>query len=143
MSLGIVSGMFNQNNRVLIQTDAATDPGNSGGGLINPRGQVIGIPTMKVRDSQGANFAVASDTVAQFLAAPSSPAKPTAPGVYRGDPRKLAPAAGELDGDWTLLEEDPKNSATWYSVTYGLRIGFGHDADTAQCPSTDRGSSRR
>jgi Trypsin-like peptidase domain len=44
----------------VIQTDAASNPGNSGGPMLNERGEVIGILTVKLRDSENLNFAVPS-----------------------------------------------------------------------------------
>ena len=47
----------------VIQTTAALNPGNSGGPVLNYQGQVIGIATAIVEDSQGLGFAIPSNTI--------------------------------------------------------------------------------
>lgn len=42
----------------VIQTDAAVNSGNSGGPLLNAQGQVVGVVTSKLRESENLNFAV-------------------------------------------------------------------------------------
>ncbi len=50
-----------------IQTDAAVNPGNSGGPLFNTRGEVVGITNMGILLGEGLNFAIPARYVKDFL----------------------------------------------------------------------------
>ncbi len=72
---GIVSGLRQMGPVIVLQTDAALNPGNSGGPLLDHAGSVIGINTASFRGAQGLNFAVAVDH-AQALLEGRSPVLP-------------------------------------------------------------------
>ncbi|WEK53851.1 MAG: trypsin-like peptidase domain-containing protein [Candidatus Cohnella colombiensis] len=70
-TVGVISGMNRSvsSDYNLLQTDAAINPGNSGGPLVNLKGEIVGINSMKfvdvTIDSMG--FAIPADTVQYVL----------------------------------------------------------------------------
>lgn len=63
---GIISALHREGptgREDYIQTDVSLNPGNSGGPLINVKGEVIGINNFKVGDAESLGFALESDTV--------------------------------------------------------------------------------
>ena len=51
----------------LVQTDAALNPGNSGGPIVNSRGNIIAVDEFGLKNAEGLNFGIASETVQAFL----------------------------------------------------------------------------
>ena len=76
LTKGIVSNRERtMNGTVFIQIDAAVNEGNSGGPLLNAQGQVIGVNTLKIIDSEGIALAIPIDRVIAFMH--EEAAKPT------------------------------------------------------------------
>ena len=67
VSRGIVSGLRTSGGATLVQTDAAVNPGNSGGPMLDRNGTVIGITTMGYKNAEGLNFGVAIDHARDLL----------------------------------------------------------------------------
>ena len=59
LGYGIISGLRTVEGQHLVQTTAQMSSGSSGGGLFDKSGNLIGITTFILRDSQGLNFAIA------------------------------------------------------------------------------------
>ncbi len=91
----------------IIQTSTPINPGNSGGPLLNAVGNVIGITTAIVSDSQGLGFAIPSNTILREISALIST------GTYRG--HSYLGVTGQ-DMSYNFAQEIGAN------VTYGWRI---------------------
>lgn len=91
----------------IIQTRTPINPGNSGGPLLNAVGNVIGITTAIVSDSQGLGFAIPSDTILREVSAL------TTAGSYHG--HSYLGVTG-TDMDYTTAKQTGAN------ITYGWKI---------------------
>jgi len=100
----------------IIQTSTPINPGNSGGPLLNSVGNVVGITTAIVSDSQGLGFAIPSNAILREISALITT------GTYRG--HSYLGVSGQ-DMNYDVAQQ------TGASVTYGWRIA----AVTAGGPS--------
>ncbi|TFH24644.1 trypsin-like serine protease [Candidatus Bathyarchaeota archaeon] len=91
----------------IIQTSTPINPGNSGGPLLNSVGNVVGITTAIVTDSQGLGFAIPSNTILREISSL------VATGSYKG--HSYLGVTGE-DMSYSLAKQKGSN------VTYGWRI---------------------
>jgi S1-C subfamily serine protease len=119
-TLRSVSGHLVDN---VIQTDAALNPGNSGGPLVDSRGRVIGINTAVIQPAQGICFAVPVDTAKTVL--PQLMARGRVVRGYLGLHARQVPIAPDIARTFgltqktgveiQLLEEDgpAENAGLW------------------------------
>lgn len=103
VTTGVVSGCSTE----LVQTDAAVNPGNSGGPMLAPDGRVVGVVSFKLSQAEGIAFAIAANHLEQLSQAIGT--QPT----YRGRWTSTAALslATQSENDLTLL---------------GLMAGFGY-----------------
>jgi S1-C subfamily serine protease len=116
----------------IIQTDAALNPGNSGGPLVSSRGVVVGVNTAVILPAQGICFAIASNT-ARFVASRlirDGRMRRSSIGLAGQNvpvPRRLRRALG-LDADQGILIVSvvPDSAAAQAGLREGdLIVGFG------------------
>jgi len=91
----------------VIQTNTAINPGNSGGLLLNAMGNVVGITTAIVSNSQGLGFAIPSSTILREIGSLITT------GTYRGH-SYLGVTGRDMNYDIAMANGD--------SVTYGWKI---------------------
>lgn len=98
----------------VIQIDAAVNPGNSGGPLLDARGRVVGVVFAGIREFQGVNFAIPASLVRELL-----------PRLEAGG-RAILPWLGlGLQEDHRGLEVlyvVPRSPADWAGVQKGDRL---------------------
>lgn len=131
---GIVSALRGESDGAApqIQTTAPISPGSSGGGLFDAQGRLVGITTLTLKDSQGLNFAMPSEWIAQAEgrgnvsakdATPKTVASPPPSGIPTPTPnppstarytkianngQRLPSSAqlGEGDTDWACTQDE-------------------------------------
>jgi serine protease Do len=123
----------------VVQTDASVNQGNSGGPLINVRGEVVGIITLKLSGSAGMGFAIPSDGALKDIEAiiKNGNADNVDSGITKGRPLLGITGVGVEEGKWyqdiktddgDMIKEVTESFAkqnpdsTFYAAKSGVRV---------------------
>ena len=121
VTAGILSAVRDDSGVKLLQTDAAVNPGNSGGPLLNNKAQVIGVVVAKVR-GEGLNFAIPINYVRGMLADLSGPPM---------DLQTLRTKLGTSKDEFQAKTSAPALPERWRSLSNGLVL---HRANHRRSP---------
>lgn len=121
LTKGVLSRVRVQGTTILVHTDAAVNAGNSGGPIFTVSGQVVAIVRSSVRDAEGLNVGIATESIRAFLdgrpSAIDPPARPPTPTVKPAtmDPNAAdvwaetyfgAISRGDIHGAWDCCVSD-------------------------------------
>jgi len=110
----------------LIQTDASINPGNSGGPLLNSRGDVVGINTIKVTSAEGMGFAVPINIVVPVIERLRTTGSFKTPYLglyaYTAAAARYLKQGGELEGGLYTAKVDTGGPAFSGGIRYGDNI---------------------
>lgn len=98
----------------VIQIDVAVNPGNSGGPLVNEKGEVVGVVFAGISGFQGVNFAIPGETVKKVLPLLKDSGKLTVPWIGAG----LIEDLHGLEVSYVL----PESPADWAGLKVGDRL---------------------
>ena len=104
-------GLGYDTNLTWLQTTAPISGGNSGGPLVNMKGEVVGVNTWCRTDGQNLNFSLSAFHVRDFLASLGTKLQPQS---FAGLPKPRRKHAGPMTGDYA------KTRAAWITLNNGL-----------------------
>jgi S1-C subfamily serine protease len=128
---GIVSALRSVEGVRLIQTDAALNPGNSGGPLLDRAGNVVGVATLKFTKAEQLGFAVAIEHALPILEGRAEPASPS-----QGLARALGAPEDARKSELELTRERAErafNVPLQRAATLSRRLTAGFEEYAAAC----------
>ena len=121
VTTGVVSAVRDAGGFKVIQTDAAANPGNSGGPLLNASGEVIGVLDFKWRGAENLNFAIPINYARGLINAGETP-------------MTLVEMRSRLKDQVDVFEsERPTIPSRWKSITSGVVRRLRVDGDHIYC----------
>ena len=150
VATGVISGKRSVDGYQVFQTDAAASPGNSGGPLLNDRGEAIGVLTFKLRAGENLNFVVPVEYVKGMLTESQSLSLPQLRGELQKSARRAPdrdPPAAESDAPVTaratpklgftgnagllLVQVKPNQTAAFEELVSKLQASLSTTSDAA------------
>jgi hypothetical protein len=126
---GLISGIRDAGGFRVIQTDAAANPGNSGGPLINTQGQVIGVLSFKLRNAEGLNFVIPVNYARGLLGRTETISLAELPARLGSAPDVFGASGGNSAGEPTAKPAETPLPEIWKSISTGNRFRVRRDSN--------------
>ena len=136
VTMGVVSAFRTIQNVSFIQTDASLNPGNSGGPLLNMKGEVVGMNTAGIdeapdgRPVEGISFAIRHSALSAqlpvLMAAPAPTPRPPTPVPTPIATPKPPPTISPIPTPRPTLPPTPKPGKTSFTASEIMRYIDGH-----------------
>ena len=126
MAYTLTKGTFSAKERIIreksyIQIDAAINEGNSGGPLLNDSGEVLGMNTLKMTDSEGIGLSIPTDRIENYLKSLGieTDEKGNIPDAVQ-PPNIVAPADNQFNADKNVEQHEKCDLPTVTYVAIGI-----------------------
>jgi Tfp pilus assembly protein PilF len=137
VSRGRLTGIWHAQGGLLLQTDAATGQGSSGGGLFDEEGRLLGLTTLVFERTPGISFSLAVENLDYLLDLPPpgenlTPPKDLVPELVRSIAAhpENHPAWEAFTLNWTRLS--PMDPEAWYARGCALHLRLLSESRTRQ-----------
>jgi len=127
LTKGVISAKEREiNGQTYIQTDAPINEGNSGGPLLSATGQVLGMNTLKMNDSEGIGLAIPVDRICQYMKSLEIPMDESGnvTGKLDASGAEGADTGTDTDTDRDYEDDDDDSDRKRSSGSGGLDLGW-------------------